>query len=104
MSTVLFLGFNDAEIQTWLHKPGIVKVVVFDNSYENRENFEKLYKQYGLDDTNSVKLTMYEGCIERNINTYLQKEEVLNSKHIYSGNSELLFLCKNNDNKNECCL
>lgn len=94
MNIVLFLGFNSTEIVELLHKPNIKKVVVFDNSYKNRENFENLYKQYNSD---GVELTMYEGCISRNLEAYLQKQEVDDDKYIYSGNIKLLSSCKNNN-------
>jgi|LauGreDrversion4_2_1035121.scaffolds.fasta_scaffold00715_9 hypothetical protein len=94
MNIVLFLGFNSTEIVELLHKPNIKKVIVFDNSYENRENFENLYKQYKSHD---AQLTMYEGCIERNLEAYLQKHEVDDDKYIYSGNITLLYSCKNNN-------
>lgn len=100
MSIVLFLGFDGTEIQKWLQKPEIVKVVVFDNSYENRENFENLYKQHAASCDNNKQLTMYEGCVQLNIETYLQKKTHVYDDCIISGNLALLDLCKNY-NKNE---
>ena len=98
MSDVLFLGFDKAEIQKWLNKPEIVKVVVFDKSDENRENFETLYKEHALDCAvkKGPELTMYEGCIPRNLEAYLKKGDVANFNHIYSGTLDLLNSCKNN--------
>jgi hypothetical protein len=100
MSIVLCLGFDISEIEKWLQKPKVSKVVVFDNSYENenRENFEKLYKQHILLDSNNCKkLTMYEGCIETNIEAYLKKEEAKISDYIYTGNMKMLYSCKKNN-------
>lgn len=100
MSTILFLGFNSAEILKLLHQPQIKKVVIFDNSYENRENFENLYRQHTSDCKNSTYLTMYEGCISRNIDAFLQKKEIDDDKYIYYGDIQLLSSCKNT-NQNE---
>lgn len=100
MIIVLFLGFDDAEIQKWLQKPEIVKVVIFDNSYKNRENFENLYKQHTSSCANHKQLTMYEGCVQLNLETFLQKKETNYDDCIISGNLALLNLCKN-DNHNE---
>lgn len=102
MNTVLFLGFNNLEIKKWLQKPNnIVKVVVFDTSDQNREDFEKLYKQHMVDSDpeNYTHLTMYEGCIERNVEHYLQKEANVKQDYIYSGDIKLLDSCKNNNQK-----
>lgn len=93
MKTILFLGFDNTQIEKWLQTPEIVKVVVFDNSYENRENFEQLYKQHVLD-YNGVELTMYEGCISKDLEWYLKKGDVLVDDCIYAGNLELLNMCK----------
>ncbi len=100
MITVLFLGFDEGEIQKLLQKPEIVKVVVFDNSYENRDNFENLYKQHTSSCYNHKQLTMYEGCIQLNLETYLRINDLKYDDCIVFGNLELLNLCKN-DNKNE---
>lgn len=100
MSAVLFLGFDNDEIQKWLNKPEIVKVVVFDTSCENRENFENLYKQHTSSCYNHKQLTMYEGCVQLNLETYLQKKDPVYDDYTVSGNLALLDLCKN-DNKNE---
>jgi hypothetical protein len=100
MITVLFLGFDEAEIQKLLQKPEIVKVVVFDNSYENRDNFENLYKQHTSSCYNHKQLTMYEGCIQLNLETYLRIKDPKYDDCQISGNLGLLNLCKN-DNKNE---
>ena len=108
MSTVLFLGFDSLEIEKWLQKPKTMKVVVFDNSYENRDNFEKLYKRVVGSNTpegsRRPALTMYEGCIPKNIEAYLQKKEVESLDHIYAGNLELINSCKNKnqDGVHEC--
>lgn len=100
MITVLFLGFDEAEIQKLLQKPEIVKVVVFDNSYEKRDNFENLYKQHTSSCYNYKQLTMYEGCIQLNLETYLRINNLKYDDCIIFGNLGLLNLCKN-DNKNE---
>jgi hypothetical protein len=99
MIIVLFLGFDSSEIEILLQKPEVSKVVIFDNSYENenRENFEKLYKQHTLDSNNCKKLTMYEGCIETNLEAYLKKEESESYDYVFSGNMKLLSSCKNNN-------
>jgi len=98
MNIVLFLGFDISEIEKWLKEPEVSKVVVFDNSYENenRENFEKLYKQHTLDSNSCKQLTMYEGCVEKNLEAYLKKEEAKICDYIYAGNMNI-FSCKNNN-------
>lgn len=105
MSIVLFLGFDDTEIQKWLQKPETDKVVIFDTSDKNRDNFENLNKQYTSNCNNHKQLTMYEGCVELNLETYLQTKEI-NHDCIISGNLMLLNLCKNeNQNKiHDSCL
>jgi hypothetical protein len=100
MITGIFLGFDEAEIQKLLQKPEIVKVVVFDNSYENRDNFENLYKKHTSSCYNHKQLTMYEGCIQLNLETYLRINDLKYDDCIIFGNLGLLNLCKN-DNKNE---
>jgi len=100
MSTVIFLGFDEAEIQKLLQQPEFVKVVVFDNSYENRDNFENLYKQHTLSCYNHKQLTMYEGCVQLNLETYLRMNDLKYDDCSIVGNLGLLNLCKN-DNKNK---
>lgn len=94
-SIVLFLGFDGDEIQKWLQKSETAKVIIFDNSYENRENFENLYKQHASSFNNHKHLTMYEGCVQLNMETYLRKQKINYDDCLISGNFGLLNSCKN---------
>jgi phospholipid N-methyltransferase len=100
MIAVLFLGFDGAEIKKWLEKPETVGVVIFDNSYKNRDNFENLYKQHTATSNKHKQLTMYEGCVTQDLEAYLHKQDGNNYDCIFSGDLTLLNSCKN-DKQNE---
>ena len=95
MKYVLFLGFNYPEIENCLKNKDIDKVIIFDNSYTNRDDFEKLYKEQP---SNKDRITMYEGCITTNIETYLKQHKGEFTDYCFSGDMHLLYLCNQQDN------
>lgn len=113
MSTVLFLGFDEKNIKELLQTPNkIKKVVIFDKSDENREIFEKLYIDHMCylppshpEPQDRTQLTMYEGCIQRNLESFLQKTANDGLEYVYSGDITLLNSCKSDkvDDLHESC-
>ena len=97
---VLFLGFDQEQIKTFLNNSVVEKVVIFDTSDRNRKYFEILHNQF------KNRVTMYEGCIPTNVDKYLQKcFDLVQFK--WAGDVDLLNSCKaefNEQNIHDSCL
>lgn len=84
---IIFLGWNTEQIETYLDRPDVNKVVVFasGDKDEHRAEYETLYKIY------KDQITLYEGSVVHNINAYLSLHANEATHHFWAG--ELALVC-----------